>query len=309
MVAGVPRPRDEEGEGFVTRIQPLILAALATFVLMPLAACSDDGGSASTAMPTMTPPPAFAGVASDAPSVLTGAAPDERQSATIQVAAAADLRTAMTEHSEEIEAACETDITWVFGSSGQLTTQIAAGASFGLLLSADIQFPLDLERQELLVPNGVASYSVGRIVILTRNGLPPVTQLSDLDRPDIRKIAIANPDHAPYGRAAKQALESAAMYEVIQDRLVLGENIRQATDYLEQGNADAGIVALALVIKGPPGEWTLIDAELHQPLEQGGGVVKGTGAELTGRCVLQFLLDPRGQTLLREYGFEPVAAR
>jgi molybdate transport system substrate-binding protein len=215
----------------------------------------------------------------------------------------------MAEHSEEIEAACQTDITWVFGSSGQLTTQIAAGAPFGLLLSADVQYPMDLQRQELLVPNGVASYSVGRIVILTRQGIPPVTQLSDLNRPDIRKIAIANPDHAPYGRAAKQALESAAMYEVIQDRFVLGENIRQTTDYVEQGNADVGIVALALVIKGTPGEWTLIDADLHQPLEQGGGVVKGTGAELTGRCVLQFLLDPRGQALLQEYGFEPVTAR
>jgi molybdate transport system substrate-binding protein len=214
----------------------------------------------------------------------------------------------MTEHTAEIEDACKTKITWVFGSSGQLTTQIAAGADFGLLLSADIQYPTDLARRGLLVPNGTALYGTGRIAIATRPGIEPVTKLSDLSRPEIDKIAIANPEHAPYGRAAKQALEATRMYGSIKDRLVLGENIRQTTDYVEQGNADAAIVALALVVNGSPVKWTLIDAALHVPLEQGGGVVKGTGAELTGRCILQYLLDPAGQAALSRYGFEPAPA-
>lgn len=242
-------------------------------------------------------------------SVLTGAEASERHSPTIKVAAASDLRTAMTAHTADIQDACRTKVNWVFGSSGQLTTQIAAGADFGLLLSADIQYPQELAGNGLLVPNGFGAYSIGRIVIVTRPGLEPVTSLSDLARPDLVKIAIANPDHAPYGRAAKQSLERAGVYGAIQGRIVLGENIRQALDYVEQGNADAGIAALALVINGSPATWTLIDASMHRPLEQGGGVVKGTGAERTGRCILQFLLDPPGQAILRRYGFEEVPTR
>ena len=288
--------------------------ALSLSLALALVACG-GGDAASSATPvatlaaatptgTLTPP-----AGRIAPSVLTGAGAAEKQSATIKVAAASDLRTAMTAHTAGIENACNTRINWVFGSSGQLTTQIAAGADFGLLLSADVEYLRDLASKGLLVPNGTAAYSVGRIVVATRPGLEPVTKLSDLSRPDIRKIAIANPDHAPYGRAGKQALEAAGMYDAIKERLVLGENIRQVTDYVEQGNADAGIVALALVINGSPSRWTLIDAATHRPIEQGGGVVKGTGAELTGRCILQFLLNPPGQAILQRYGFEEVAAR
>jgi molybdate transport system substrate-binding protein len=271
---------------------------------LALLACgaSNITSTASPAAPAPATPPT-------ARSVLTGAGVGERESASMKVAAASDLRAAMTAHQAEIEGACNTKITWVFGSSGQLTTQIVAGADFGLLLSADIRYPEDMDRRGLLVPNGIASYGVGRVVIATRPGLEPVASLRDLARADIRKVAIANPGHAPYGRAAKQALEAAGIYDAINDRLVLGENIRQTTDYVEQGNADAGIAALALVVNGSPATWTLIDSELHRPLEQAGGVVKGTGAELTGRCILQFLLDPAGQAILRRYGFEEVPAR
>lgn len=222
------------------------------------------------------------------------------------VAAASDLRDVLAVLQPDIEKRCETRLTLVFGSSGQLKNQVEAGADFGLYLSADAQYPRDLAAKGLVVPNGVASYGVGRIVLATRAGVEPVTALEGLTSEAIRRIAIANPGHAPYGRAAKEALQASGLYGALEGKLVLGENIRQATDYVEKGDADAGIVALALVIKGSPASYTLIDSTLHQPIEQGGAVIKGTGAELTGRCVLQYLLDPEGQAALGDYGFEEV---
>jgi molybdate transport system substrate-binding protein len=235
--------------------------------------------------------------------VLTGAEASERASSAIKVAAAADLRSVMGDISDEIEAACNTRLTLVFGSSGQLRTQIKAGADFALFLSADEAFPRELDEAGLVVPNGLASYGVGRVVIAWRSGLQPVERIEDVVRDDIRRFAIANPAHAPYGRAAKEALEAAGVYSAMERRLVFGENIRQTTDYVEKGDADAGIVALALVINTSTA-YTLIDAELHKPIAQGGAVIRGTGGELTGRCVLQYLLDDEGQAALRRFGFE-----
>jgi molybdate transport system substrate-binding protein len=240
-------------------------------------------------------------------SVLEGAGPEEKASGEITVAAAADLRNVLEDLQPAIERQCATAVTLVFGSSGQLKNQVEAGARFGVFLSADSQYPRDLAAKGLVVPNGVASYGVGRIVLATRAGLEPVTALDGLTSQAIRRIAIANPGHAPYGRAAKAALEASGLYSALEGKLVLGENIRQTTDYVEKGDADAGIVALALVIKGSPASYTLIDSSLHEPIEQGGAVIKGSGAELTGRCVLQYLLDPEGQAALKEYGFEEVA--
>jgi molybdate transport system substrate-binding protein len=211
----------------------------------------------------------------------------------------------MTEIEPDIEQSCQTDVTFVFGSSGQLSTQIQAGADFGLYLSADSQYPADLVKAGLVVPNGTAAYGQGRIVVATRPGIEPVTNLEDLSRADIKRIAIANPVHAPYGRAAQQALETAGVYDTLKAKLVLGENIRQTTDYVEKGDADAGIVALSLVITGSPAAYTLIDAAAHRPIVQSGAVIKSTGAELTGRCILQYFLDSNGQDALQRYGFEP----
>ncbi|MBE0607805.1 MAG: molybdate ABC transporter substrate-binding protein [Dehalococcoidia bacterium] len=272
----------------------LLLLAAGIVAVPALASCSGST-EADGASPT-----AWSG------SAFEGAGPEEKASGQITVAAASDLRNVLAAVQPDIERRCETHLTLVFGSSGQLKNQVEAGADFGLYLSADSQYPRDLAAKGLVVPNGVASYGVGRIVLATRAGIEPVTALKGLTSEAIRRIAIANPGHAPYGRAAKEALESAGVYGDVEKKLVLGENIRQTTDYVEKGDADAGIVALALVIKGSPASYSLIDSALHQPIEQGGAVIKGTGAELTGRCVLQSLLDPEGQAALGDYGFEEV---
>jgi molybdate transport system substrate-binding protein len=263
--------------------------AVAIVALAALGACDGPGGAGGIS-------PTSGAVGG---SVLEGAGPGEGRSSSIKVAAAADLRAVMTAIQPTLEARCQTKTTFVFGSSGQLKNQIEAGAGFGLFLSADSQYPRDLA--------GLASYGVGRIAVATRAGLEPVSTLEGLLSSEIRRIAIANPGHAPYGRAAKEALESAGVWDAVEKKLVFGENIRQTTDYVEKGDADAAIVALALVIKGSPASYTLIDSSLHQPIEQGGAVIKGTGAELTGRCILQYLLGPEGQAALRAYGFEEVS--
>lgn len=272
-----------------------LLLLVASIVAGPaLASCGGSPG-ADGASPT-----AWQG------SAFEGAGPDEKSSSQMTVAAASDLRDVLEVLQPDIEKRCATRLTLVFGSSGQLKNQVEAGANFGLYLSADSQYPQDLAAEGLVVPNGVASYGVGRIVLATRAGIEPVTALEGLTSGTIGRIAIANPGHAPYGRAAKEALEASGLYGAVEGKLVLGENIRQTTDYVEKGDADAAIVALALVIKGSPASYSLIDSALHQPIEQGGAVIKGTGAELTGRCVLQYLLDPEGRAALRDYGFEEV---
>lgn len=289
----------------VVRAAAFLLVLLTAGALAQACGGDDDAPplATGTAGPGTTATPAQTGAGL---SVLAGAEPGEKQAATIKVAAAADLRSVMTAIQPALDARCQTRTTFVFGSSGQLKNQVEAGAAFGLFLSADSQYPRDLAEKGLVVPNGVASYGVGRIVVATRAGLEPATSLEGLTRSEIRRVAIANPAHAPYGRAAKQALESAGLYDAIEKKLVFGENIRQTTDYVEKGDADAAIVALALVIKGSPAAYTLIDSSLHQPIEQGGAVIKGSGAELTGRCLLQYLLDPEGQAALEDYGFERV---
>ncbi len=239
-------------------------------------------------------------------SVLAGAGSSERAAGSVRVGAASDLRAVATAIQPALEEACETRITFVFGSSGQLKTQIEAGADFALLLSADRQYPAELDSLRMVVPNGLASYGVGRLVLATRTGLEPVADVPELSRSDIRRIAIANPGHAPYGRAARQALQAAGVFPAVERKLVLGENIRQATEYVSTGNADAGLLALALV-SDAGFAWTVVDAGLHLPIEQTGAVIRGTGAELTARCLLQYLLDPPGQAALREFGFEEPA--
>jgi molybdate transport system substrate-binding protein len=264
------------------------------------AGCGDSSDSAPGVPPS-------ASTTAAAPSaglrVTDGAEPGERAAASIKVAAAADLRSLLSAIRDELEAACNTGITFVFGSSGQLRTQIKAGADFALYLSADEAFPRELADAGLVVPNGLASYGVGRLAVAWRKGLAPIERLEDVARDDIRRLAIANPSHAPYGRAAKEALERAGVYGAVERRLVYGENVRQTTDYVEKGDADVGIVALALVINTET-PYRLIDASLHTPIAQGGAVIRGTGGELTGRCVLQYLLDDEGQAALRQYGFE-----
>ncbi|MGC8780606.1 MAG: molybdate ABC transporter substrate-binding protein, partial [Anaerolineae bacterium] len=152
-------------------------------------------------------------------------------------------------------------------------------------------------------------YARGRITLWTRADSPlHLERLEDLARPEVRRVAIANPDHAPYGMAARQALQAAGVWQAIQPKLVLGENVRQTLQYAETGNVDAAIVALSLSVPAAagsagPGRWVLIPQELHAPIDQALAVVKGTRQEAAARALAAYINGPRGRPIMRKYGF------
>jgi molybdate transport system substrate-binding protein len=127
-------------------------------------------------------------------------------------------------------------------------------------------------------------------------------RVEDLARPEFKKVAIANPEHAPYGAAAREALETAGVWEVVAKKLVYGENISQTLQYAESGNVDAAIVALSLSTQSK-GRWVLISAEMHKPLIQALGVITGTEHEQEARRFAAFVNAPQGREVMRKYGF------
>ena len=153
-------------------------------------------------------------------------------------------------------------------------------------------------------------YGRGRIVIwiAADSGLLHVGSVQELTRDDIQRIAIANPDHAPYGLAAKQAMQTAGVWDAVQPKLVFGENVRQALQYAETANVDVAIVALSLTAPaaaegGVKGITALIPQDLHPPLDQTLAVIKGTPHEAAARAFAEFVNGPQGRPIMRKYGF------
>ena len=221
----------------------------------------------------------------------------------LTVAAASDLTPAFEELGRAFEASHKTKVVFVFGSTGLLTRQLENGAPMDLFAAANVSYVEQLEQKGLIIPGTKAVYGRGRITLWT----PPETNLrlagiADLARPEVTRVAIANPDHAPYGLAARQALESAGVWERVKPKLVYGDNIRQALQFAQTGNVDVAIVALSLS-KQSNGRWTLIPEELHQPLDQGLAIMKGTRNEPAARAFSDFIRGPEGQAIMQKYGF------
>jgi molybdate transport system substrate-binding protein len=238
------------------------------------------------------------------------------QPTTLTVSAAADLTYAFTEIGRRFEAETGTKVVFNFGSTGQLAQQIEQGAPVDVFAAADVSYVEELEKLGLILPGTKQLYARGRIVLWTRieagqHEYLQIERLEDLLRPEVRRVAIANPDHAPYGRAAREALQATGIWEAIQPKLVLGENVRQTLQYAETGNVDVAIVALSLVApaaRGSRGEvqehWTLVPQKLYRPLDQALAVVKGTRYEREADAFVAFVAGSAGQAILREYGFE-----
>src|SRR5580693_6819565 len=188
----------------------------------------------------------------------------------VTVAAASDLTYAMNEITASFEKETGCTVRVSFGSSGNFLTQIENGAPFDVFFSADIAYPKKLEAEGLAAPGSTYLYAIGKIVLWTRKDsrVDVSKGLSVLREPAVRKIAIANPEHAPYGRAAEEALRHSGVYEAVKGRLVLGENISQAAEFVESGNADAGILALSLVVSPglkEKGRFWSIPEDLYAP--------------------------------------------
>ena len=228
------------------------------------------------------------------------------QPVTLTVSAASDLTYAFGEIGKQFEAETGHKVVFNFGSTGQLTQQIEQGAPVDVFAAANVSFVEDLERQGLILPNTKQMYARGRITLWTRADSPlQITTLSDLTRPEVQRIAIANPDHAPYGVAARQAMQTAGIWEAVQPKLVLGDNVRQTLQYAETGNVDAAIVALALSVPaagGASSRWTLIPQELHPPIDQALAVIKDTKHEGAARAFATFVNGPQGRQIMRKYG-------
>ncbi|MCS7251810.1 MAG: molybdate ABC transporter substrate-binding protein [Anaerolineae bacterium] len=222
----------------------------------------------------------------------------------LTIAAAADLRGAMDEIIRAYEARTGIRVMASYGSSGQLAQQIENGAPFDVFLSADWGYIERLRRGGHTVPGTERLYARGRLaLVVAPNFSKGLRSLSDLQDPALRYLAIANPDHAPYGRAARQVLERAGLWEALQSKIVLGENILQAFQFVRTGQADAGLVALALALPSDL-EWALIPLEFHEPIDQGLAVLRRASHESLARDFTEFILSVQGQEILRRYGFE-----
>jgi molybdate transport system substrate-binding protein len=231
------------------------------------------------------------------------------QAGEISVAAAADLNFAFREIVADFEKKTGNTVKLSLGSSGNFFAQISNGAPFDLYFSADISYPKKLEEAGLAEPGTLYMYAVGRIVVWVSKGSPidvGALGIKSLQHPSVKKIAIANPKHAPYGRAAVAALEHFKVYEAVKDKLVLGENISQTAQFVQTGSADIGIIALSLavapVMKENGTHWE-VPLEAYPRLKQGAVVLKAAKDVKTARAFLDFIKGPEGAAALKRYGF------
>ena len=234
---------------------------------------------------------------------------EKNDSPELTVAAAADLSAALQEIGDRYQKKTGVHLKLSFGASGALTQQIQNGAPFDLFFSADMDYPRQLIAAGAADPASLYQYAVGKLVLWV-----PADSPLDLDRkginvlldPSVKKIAVANPQHAPYGRAAVAALKHAGIYDQIADRLVLGENVAQAAQFVESGNAQAGFVALAHAVapgmRGKGKYWE-VPADFYPPLAQGVVVISHSQHKKEATEFLAYLKTKEAAELLRKFGF------
>lgn len=224
----------------------------------------------------------------------------------ITVAAASDLKFAMGEIVVAFKRANPTDdVVVIYGSSGKFHTQIQQGAPYDLFFSADIGFPRALA-EDGLAASAVRPYAFGRIVLWSASMDASGMTLASLADPRITRIAIANPKHAPYGKRAEEALRAAGMWATVEPKLVYGENIAQAAQFVQTGNAQVGIVALALAVNpalASRGGYWLIPDNLHEPLEQGYVITRRAAGNALAKRFAHYMDAKPARAVLVRHGF------
>ena len=225
----------------------------------------------------------------------------------VVVAAAADLKFAM----DSLVAVFsknnpDFDIKVVYGSSGNFFQQIGNGAPFDLFFSADIDYPRQLTEKHLNL-SVVHLYGTGQLVLWSKTIDPAIDKMNTLLNPAIKKIAIANPSHAPYGQRAEEALRHYLLYDKIKDKLVMGENIAQTAQYAQSGAADIGIIALSLALspalQQAGGKYWLVPADSHRPLEQGFVLLSHAKDNKGAFQFMNFITTPEARAILKSFGF------
>ncbi len=239
--------------------------------------------------------------------------PSASAAQSLTIAAASDLQGALPEIVKRFQQETGVSARVTFGSSGNFFAQIQNGAPFDLFLSADIDYPRRLERDGLSTPGSLYQYATGQIVLWALKTNQPLLQqgLRGLTSPTVKKIAIANPEHAPYGRAAVAALKTAGVYEQVQGKLVLGENISQAAQFVQSGNAEVGIIARSIALipnVAAVGVASDIPSATYPPIDQAAVIVRASRNQDVARRLLDFLKAPAIVELMRQFGFAPPAA-
>lgn len=228
------------------------------------------------------------------------------QAEKITIAAAADLKFAMDEIVVTFKKTSPDDVVdVVYGSSGKFQAQIQQGAPYDLYFSADIAYARQLAEKGFAAADA-QPYAVGRIVLWSTSQNASKMTLASLADPYITRIAIANPRHAPYGKRAEEALRAARLWERVESKLVFGENIQQTAQFVQTGNAQVGIIALALAVSpelADKGGYWLIPDQLHTPLEQGFIITRRAAKNVLAKRFADFISSPPARAVMARYGF------
>ncbi|MBI3802573.1 MAG: molybdate ABC transporter substrate-binding protein [Nitrospirae bacterium] len=228
---------------------------------------------------------------------------------TLTLAAASDLQFALGEIASAFEKATGSVVKISFGASGSFVAQIMAGAPFDLFFSADESYPKRLIEAGLALPESFDRYATGRLILWVPNDSPiDLAQegMQALLHPTVRKIAIANPTHAPYGKAAVAALQSAGLYDRVQSRLVLGENISQAAQFVQSGNAEIALLSLSHASAAPmkaQGRLWPVPVDSYPPLHQAVVVLRRSKEKERAQSLIDFVRGRAGRAILERYGF------
>jgi len=221
----------------------------------------------------------------------------------LRVAAAADLAHAFAELGPAFDAQAPVNLKLTLGSTGLLARQITQGAPFDLFLAANVSYVDQVVKAGACDGRTVKTYARGRLVIWTKGAGGAELTPASLRDARFKHIAIANPEHAPYGKAARDALTRAGVWERVSERLVYGENVQQTFELAQSGNADVAIVGLSLAIGSPSGTWSMIDEASYAPIDQALVVCTRGTNEAAARRLAAFVSAPEGRAILRKFGF------
>ena len=221
----------------------------------------------------------------------------------ITVAAAANLTEAFSEVAKQFTAKTGIRVVYSFGSTADLTKQIENGGPFDVFAAADVEHVDALNKEGLIVPDSQAVYARGRLVVwIPQHSGAKINQIEDIASPDVKIIAIAKPDLAPYGRASVETLKVLNLWSQVEAKVVYGSNVSATKQYAMSGNADVAFIPLALV-KKEEGQYLLVDERLHQPIDQAFAIVRASRKQETARRFTDFVLSADGQAILQQFGY------
>lgn len=224
----------------------------------------------------------------------------------LTVSAAANLIPAFGEIGAAFEADTGIHPIFNFGSSGKLAQQIEQGAPADVFAAANVEYVTQLAESGIIDPATQQNYARGRLVLWSRDAAAVPNAIAGLSDGAVDRIAIANPEYAPYGVVAKSVLVQVGLWDALQPKLVSANDVRQTLTYAQAGDVSVALVPLSLVINLDDGGFTVVDDALHAPINQAIGVVAETPHHAAADRFIQFVLSDTGQKILQKYGYEPV---